>query len=65
MLNNLCEVLNSNFQDGRDKPIIYCLEFIREYLIKKIFNAQTNIDRCHCPFKPTSTTLLEDMKKQA
>nr|GEU79745.1 transposase, mutator type [Tanacetum cinerariifolium] len=40
MLNNMCEVLNRQLVDGRDKPIITCLEYIREYLIKRIVNVQ-------------------------
>ncbi|GJU97542.1 mutator type transposase [Tanacetum coccineum] len=36
LLNNLCEVLNRQLLDGRDKPIITSLEYIREYLMKRI-----------------------------
>lgn len=36
LLNNLCEVFNAKIVDGRDRPIISALEFIREYLMKKI-----------------------------
>ncbi|GJT46594.1 mutator type transposase [Tanacetum coccineum] len=38
LLNNMCEVLNRQLVDGRDKPIITCLEFIREYLMKRIID---------------------------
>ncbi|GJR63736.1 putative reverse transcriptase domain-containing protein [Tanacetum coccineum] len=38
LLNNMCEVLNRQLVDGRDKPIVTCLEFIREYLMKRIVN---------------------------
>lgn len=38
LLNNMCEVLNGKLEKGRDKPIITCLEFIREYLMKRICN---------------------------
>ncbi|GJV54814.1 mutator type transposase [Tanacetum coccineum] len=40
LLNNMCEVFNRQLIDGRDKPIITCLEFIREYLMKRIVNVQ-------------------------
>nr|GEX14958.1 transposase, MuDR [Tanacetum cinerariifolium] len=40
LLNNMCEVLNRQLVDGRDKPIKTCLEFIREYLMKRIVNVQ-------------------------
>ncbi|XP_023729898.2 uncharacterized protein LOC111877612 [Lactuca sativa] len=65
LLNNLCEVLNGKIQGGRDKPIIYCLEYIREYLMKRICNVQREIDKCHGPLTPTATSLLDQMKRQA
>nr|GEX57671.1 CDPK-related kinase 3 [Tanacetum cinerariifolium] len=40
LLNNMCEVFNRQLVDGRDKPIITCLKFIREYLMKRIVNVQ-------------------------
>ncbi|GJY39256.1 transposase, MuDR [Tanacetum coccineum] len=40
LLNNMCEVLNIQLLDGIDKPIILCLEFIREYLMKRIVIVQ-------------------------
>lgn len=36
LLNNLCEVFNFKLEDGRDKPIITCLEYIRHYLMKRL-----------------------------
>lgn len=36
LLNNLCEVFNRQLVDGRDKPIIIALEFIRQYLMKRM-----------------------------
>nr|KAJ0228093.1 hypothetical protein LSAT_V11C100041450 [Lactuca sativa] len=65
LLNNLCEVLNGKIQGGGDKPIIYCLEYIKEYLMKRICNVQRDIDRCHGPLTPTATTLLDQMKRKA
>ena len=38
LLNNLCEVFNSKLIEGRDKPLITCLEYIREYMMKRICN---------------------------
>ncbi|KAJ0507983.1 putative transposase, mutator type, transposase, MuDR, plant, MULE transposase [Helianthus annuus] len=49
LLNNLCEVLNRQLLGGRDKPIITCLEFIREYLMKRIVNVQLDIEKCSGP----------------
>ncbi|CAI9302713.1 unnamed protein product [Lactuca saligna] len=36
LLNNICEVFNSKLIEGRDKPLITCLEYIREYMMKRI-----------------------------
>nr|GEV24789.1 transposase, mutator type [Tanacetum cinerariifolium] len=41
----MCEVLNRQLKDGRDKPIITCLEFIREYLMKRIVIVQQVISK--------------------
>ncbi|KAL4564105.1 hypothetical protein LXL04_028157 [Taraxacum kok-saghyz] len=38
LLNNMCEVFNSKVIQARDKPIISCLEFIKQYLMKRICN---------------------------
>lgn len=65
ILNTSYEVLNSKLQDGRNKPIIYYLEFIWEYLMKRIYNVQNMIARCHGPLTPTTTNLLEEMKIRA
>ncbi|GKA04406.1 hypothetical protein Tco_0677187 [Tanacetum coccineum] len=45
LLNNMCKVLNGQLVDGRDKPIITCLEYIREYLMKRIVNVQKVQDK--------------------
>ncbi|KAK1425169.1 hypothetical protein QVD17_20515 [Tagetes erecta] len=45
LLNNMCEVLNSRLVDGRDKPIITALEFVREYLMKRIVNVGKVIEQ--------------------
>ncbi|GKE87517.1 hypothetical protein Tco_1564992 [Tanacetum coccineum] len=45
LLNNMCEVLNRQLLKGRDKPIVTCLEFIREYLMKRIVIVQGIIDK--------------------
>nr|GEX02399.1 transposase, mutator type [Tanacetum cinerariifolium] len=40
LLNHICEVFNRQLVDGRDQPIITCLEYIIEYLMKRILVAQ-------------------------
>ncbi|KAL7609105.1 hypothetical protein Lser_V15G13262 [Lactuca serriola] len=65
LLNNLCETLNSKLVKGRDKPIISCLEFIREYIMKKLVIVQKTIDKCSGPLTPTATKTLEKIKGEA
>nr|GEV13441.1 hypothetical protein [Tanacetum cinerariifolium] len=52
LLNNMCEVLIRQLKDGRDKPIITCLEFIREYLMKRIVIVQQVISKSNGPLTP-------------
>nr|KAJ0196704.1 hypothetical protein LSAT_V11C700367790 [Lactuca sativa] len=59
LLNNLCEVFNSKHVKGRDKPIISCLEFIREYLMKRVCNVMKVLNKCQGPLTPTGTRILE------
>lgn len=65
LLNNMCEVLNRQLIDGRDKPIITCLEYIREYLMKKIVNVQMVIAKCDGPLTPNATKIFNVIKEQA
>ena len=65
MLNNMCESLNSKIVEGRDVPIITCLEYIKEYLMKKtiihmicLTTATTSID-----LKPNATTCKQLSQK--
>ncbi|GJW00274.1 hypothetical protein Tco_1555525 [Tanacetum coccineum] len=44
--------------DGRDKPIITCLEFIREYLMKRIVNVRLVIRKCNGPLTPNAERLI-------
>nr|KAJ0211156.1 hypothetical protein LSAT_V11C400183650 [Lactuca sativa] len=65
LLNNLCEVFNSKLDKGRDKPIITCLEYIREYLMKSLCVVQREIDKCEGLLTPTTTTVFEKVKTDA
>ncbi|XP_023755998.1 uncharacterized protein LOC111904468 [Lactuca sativa] len=65
MLNNMCESLNSKIVKGRDVPIITCLEYIREYLMKKIVTMQKEIDKATGPLTPTATIWVGKLKKEA
>ncbi|GKE03307.1 mutator type transposase, partial [Tanacetum coccineum] len=65
LLNNMCEVLNRQLLEGRGKPIITCLEYIGEYLMKKIVNVQKVIAKCDGPLTPNAIKLLNVIKEQA
>lgn len=51
--------------DGRDKPIITCLEYIREYLMKRIVTVQEVMDKWEGFLTPTATGIFENIKKAA
>nr|KAJ0185603.1 hypothetical protein LSAT_V11C900463570 [Lactuca sativa] len=42
---NMCEVFNVKIEKGRDKPVIGCLDFIREYLMKRIYNVMKEMKK--------------------
>ncbi|GJV87771.1 mutator type transposase [Tanacetum coccineum] len=65
LLNNMCEVLNKQLLDGRDKPIITCLEFIRQYLMKRIVIVQQLINKSNGPLTPNATKIFNNIKKEA
>nr|GFB44505.1 hypothetical protein [Tanacetum cinerariifolium] len=52
-------------KDGRDKPIITCLEFIREYLMKRIVIVQQVISKSNGPLTSKATKVFEVIKKIA
>ncbi|GJR70437.1 FAR1-related sequence 5-like protein isoform X2 [Tanacetum coccineum] len=47
--------------DGRDKPIIVVLEYIREYLMKRIVIVQKVIDKSVRPITPNATNLFDQI----
>ncbi|CAI9301559.1 unnamed protein product [Lactuca saligna] len=65
LTNNLCEAFNSKIEDGRDAPIINCIEFIREYIMKKIVKVDKEIQKVVGPLTPTATTILDKIKSKA
>lgn len=65
LLNNVCEVFNSKIVEGRDRPIISCLEYIREYLMKKIVTVQKHIARSEGLLTPTAQSLMDKVKEDA
>ncbi|KAK1423947.1 hypothetical protein QVD17_19258 [Tagetes erecta] len=66
LLNNMCESLNSKLVDGRDKPIITALEFIREYLMRRIVIVLKVIDANEDEMlTPYAKSQMEAIKKEA
>nr|GEV34875.1 hypothetical protein [Tanacetum cinerariifolium] len=65
LLNNMCEVFNRQLVDGRDKPIITCLEFIREYPMKRIVNVQKVISKSDGPLTLNATKVFNIIVKEA
>lgn len=51
--------------DGRDKPIISCLEYIREYIMKKIVTVQKSIAKCEGLLTPTAQSIMDKVKEEA
>ncbi|GJX30924.1 mutator type transposase [Tanacetum coccineum] len=64
LINNICEVFNRQLVDGRDQSIITCLEYIREYLMKRIVVVQKVIAKTVGPLTPSVTKMFDDIKKR-
>ncbi|GJV38114.1 hypothetical protein Tco_1410591 [Tanacetum coccineum] len=59
ILNNLCECFNGKILDARDAPIITPLEYIREYLMRRMVNVIAVINKTDGPLTPSTTKLLK------
>ncbi|GKC00919.1 mutator type transposase, partial [Tanacetum coccineum] len=64
LINNICEVFNRQLVDGRDQPIITCLEYIIEYLMKRIVVVQKVIAKTVGPLTPSVTKMFDAIKKR-
>ncbi|GJS04788.1 hypothetical protein Tco_0321296 [Tanacetum coccineum] len=64
LINNICEVLNRQLVDGRGQPIITCLEYIREYSMKRIVVVQNMIAKTVGPLTPSVTKMFDAIKKR-
>ena len=63
LINNVCEVFNRQLLDARDSPIISALEYVREYLMKRIVIVQKVIEKCEGPLTPAATKLFNFTKE--
>ncbi|GJS99012.1 mutator type transposase [Tanacetum coccineum] len=63
--NKLSGSSGSTGPSGKDKPIITCLEFIRQYLMKRIVIVQQLINKSNGPLTPNATKIFNNIKKEA
>ncbi|XP_076943028.1 uncharacterized protein LOC143613073 [Bidens hawaiensis] len=59
LLNNLYEVFNRQLIMGKHKPVITCLEFIWEYLMKRMVVVHKTIARTQGPLTPVAKKLFD------
>ncbi|GJV98979.1 mutator type transposase [Tanacetum coccineum] len=57
------EFWKRQFVDEKDMPIITCMEFIREYLMKRNVNVQLVIRKCNRPLTPNVERLFKVILK--
>ncbi|XP_076941249.1 uncharacterized protein LOC143610738 [Bidens hawaiensis] len=65
MINNMCEVYNGKIVEGRDIPIISALEYVREYLMRRIVTVLGIIDKWDGLLTPRATELFTTIQNQA
>ncbi|XP_076946441.1 uncharacterized protein LOC143617935 [Bidens hawaiensis] len=64
MINNMCEVYNGKIVEGRDRPIISALEYVREYLMRSIVTVLGIIDKWDGLLTPRATELFATIQNQ-
>nr|GEV71900.1 hypothetical protein [Tanacetum cinerariifolium] len=62
LINNICEVFNRQLLDARDSPRVSALEYVREYLMKRIVVVQKVIEKSDGPLTPSVTKVLKKIK---
>ena len=65
LLNNICEVFNRQLNDVRDQPIITYLEYIKEYLMKRIIVVHQLIEKIVGKLTPTVKVMFDAIKKRS
>ncbi|XP_076896644.1 uncharacterized protein LOC143549672 [Bidens hawaiensis] len=65
MINNMCEVYNGKIVEGRDRPIISALEYVRKYLMRRIVTVLGIIDKWDGLLIPRATELFATIQNQA
>ncbi|GJU71325.1 putative lipoxygenase 6, partial [Tanacetum coccineum] len=63
LINNICEVFNRQLLDARDSPVVSALEYVREYLMKRIVVVQKVIEKSDGPLTPSVTKVFKKIKE--
>ncbi|XP_076956194.1 uncharacterized protein LOC143631264 [Bidens hawaiensis] len=61
----MCESFNKQLVGARDKPVITCLEYIREYMTKRIINVKKMVSKAAGPLTPNARKTFEEIKTEA
>ncbi|XP_076890484.1 uncharacterized protein LOC143541575 [Bidens hawaiensis] len=64
LLNNLCESFNKQLVGARDKLIITCLEYIREYLTMRIVTVKKMQATARGPLTPQATKAWDEIQTE-
>lgn len=65
LINKICEVFNRQLLTARDSPIISALEYVREYLMKRIVIVQKIIQKNEGPLTPAITKIFNKIKESS
>ncbi|XP_076924322.1 uncharacterized protein LOC143586727 [Bidens hawaiensis] len=65
LLNNLCESFNKQLVGARDKPIITCLEYIREYMTMRIVTVKKMQATAMGPLTLQATKAWDEIQTKA
>ncbi|XP_076927707.1 uncharacterized protein LOC143591367 [Bidens hawaiensis] len=65
LLNNLCESFNKQLVGARDKPIITCLEYIRDYMTMRIVTVKKMQATARGPLTPQATKAWDEIQTEA
>nr|GEW16483.1 hypothetical protein [Tanacetum cinerariifolium] len=63
LINNIYEVFNRQLVNGRDQPILTCLEYIRKYLMKRIVVVQKVTAKTVGPHTHSVIKMFDGIKK--
>ncbi|GJX61405.1 RNA-directed DNA polymerase, eukaryota [Tanacetum coccineum] len=64
-INNICKVFNRQLLKAKNSPVITVLEYVREYLMKRIVIVQKVIEKSQGPLTPTVTKIFNAIKEKA